>query len=192
MIVETEKIPALALEVGDIGAVKGSGPLGFAARNLFTPYTDRYHHFIVWWKTADGDWVILESINKGLAVGRLSMYAGSDVKFYRATNLDERTRERACEELTEYGRSPYDWLLYLRLAAYVIRTEVGLLRSERRLRRIDASEIPYNADSWLICTEAIVTAYRLVGWSLVPDGVMPLPSAIEQARLDGLIKEVLS
>ena len=190
MIIDKSNVPAL--EAGDIGGVKGRGPLGFAARSLFTPYTDRYHHFLVWWKTADGDYVILESINKGLAVGRLSMYDGSDVKFYRATNLDARTRERACEELTEYGRSRYDWLLYVRLAAFVIGTEVKLFKAERRLRKIRADEMTYQGDGWLICTEAIVTAYRLVGWSLVPEGVVPLPCAIEQARLDGIIKEVLS
>ena len=179
------------LEPGDIGAVKGTGVLGYASRNIFVPKTDRYHHFIIWWKTVDNDWVILESVNKGLAVGRLSMYTGKDVKFYRAVNLDANTRERACEEITEYGRSPYDWLLYVRLLPAVLRAEVACLMAEGRIRRISADEIPYNNDSWLICTEAVVTAYRLVGWSLVPDGVMPLPSAIEQARIDGLIKEVL-
>lgn len=188
MIMQNGK--ALELEPGDIGAVKGNGPLGFAAENLFTPKTDRYHHFLVWWKTKDGDWVILESINKGLAVGRLSMYNGKDVKFYRAVNLDADTRERACEELTEYGRSRYDWMLYLRLAAFVIGTELKLFKAERRFRKLDASEMAYSEDGWLICTEAIVTAYRLVGWSLVPEGVIPLPCAIEQARIDGLIKEV--
>ena len=190
MIIQNGRV--MDLEPGDIGAVKGNGPLGLAARGLFAPYTDRYHHFLVWWKTADGDYVILESINKGLAVGRLSMYNGADVKFYRAVNLDARTRERACEELTEYGRSRYDWLLYLRLAAFVIGTEARLLKAEGRFRKIQASEMKYNEDGWLICTEAVVTAYRLVGWSLVPEGVVPLPCAIEQARLDGIIKEVLS
>jgi hypothetical protein len=189
MIIDKSCISRLELEPADIGAVRGGGPAGFASRNLFVPRTDRFHHFLVWMKR-DGDYIILESIGKGLSVGRLSMYSGKDVRFYRAGTLDLATRRRACEELTEYGRSRYDWALYLRLAWDIAEMEARIVRSGQAPRRLSAEELPYRDDAALVCTEAVVTAFRLVNWSLVPRGVLPLPSAIEQARLSGLLKEV--
>jgi len=190
MIVTKDAIRRLCLEAGDIGAAKGRGPLGYAVRKVFAPETDRFHHFLIWTRLED-DYIILESVNKGLAVGRLSMYVGQDVRFYRAVNLDPDTRARACDELTSYGRSPYDWALCLRLLRNVIKAELGIIWSEHRMRKIHACELPYREDGWLVCTEAVVLAYRLVDWALVPAGVAGLPSAIEQARLDGLIGEVM-
>ena len=185
MTLDKVNICNLNLEPGDIGAIGERLPVGW----LFSPETDRFHHFLVW-RRVPGDWIILESISKGLAVGRLSMYAGKDVKFYRAECLDAATRARACDELTRYGRSPYDWLLCIRIAWHIAAAEWAALRAGHWLRRIRAEELAVCDDSWLVCTEAVVVAYKLVGWSLVPDGVLPLPCAIEQARLDGLIREV--
>ncbi|MBU2249832.1 MAG: hypothetical protein KKD77_24000 [Gammaproteobacteria bacterium] len=189
MILDKSGIVALELEPADIIRVKGNGPMSLLAHSIFAPYTDRHHHALVWSKSGD-DYIILESVSKGLAVGRLSMYAGADVTFYRAVNLDFATRERACDELTRYGRAPYDYALYIRLVRNIIKAELSILRSGRWFRKLHAYELPYREDGWLVCTEAVALAFRLVNWSLVPDGVMALPSAIEQASLDGLIREV--
>jgi len=189
MIIDKATIKDMGLEPADIIRVKGTGTFGLLARSVFVPWTDRHHHALVWRKSGD-DYIILESVNKGLAVGRLSMYAGSDVTFYRAVSLDFATRERACEELTRYGRAPYDYALYIRLVRNIIKAELGVLRSGHWFRKLHAYELPYGEDGWLVCTEAVALAFRLVNWSLVPDGVMALPSAIEQASLDGLIREV--
>ena len=189
MIIDKTTIRDLDLEPADIIRVKSTGTFGLLARSIFVPWTDRHHHALVWKRSGD-DYIILESVNKGLAVGRLSMYVGSDITFYRAVNLDFATRERACEELTRYGRAPYDYALYIRLVRNIIKAELSILRSGHWLRKLHAYELPYREDGWLVCTEAVALAFRLVNWSLVPDGVMALPSAIEQASLDGLIREV--
>jgi len=189
MIVDSDRIRELGLEPADIIAVKGRGLFGSLAKAVFAPVTDRYHHALIWQRTYN-DFIILESVSKGLAVGRLSMYGGQDVKFYRAVNLDLETRERACDELTGYGRAPYDWALYARLLRNVVKAELNIIKSGHAPRRLHAHELPYREDGWLICTEAVALAFRLVGWALVPDGVMALPSTIEQARLDGLVREL--
>jgi len=189
MIIDKASIATLELEPADIIRVKGNGLFSLLARSVFVPHTDRHHHALVW-KKSGNDYIILESVGKGLAVGRLSMYDKQDVTFYRAVSLDLATRERACEELTRYGRAPYDYALYARLVRNIIRAELSILRSGHWLRKLHAYELPYREDGWLVCTEAVALAFRLVNWSLVPDGVMALPSAIEQASLDGLIREV--
>ncbi len=79
------------LQIGDIFATKGGGITGWASRNLFTPYTDRFHHGILWKHLGGGDFIILESISKGIAVGRLSWYRGKNIEFYRV-NVDEDLR----------------------------------------------------------------------------------------------------
>jgi len=60
------------LQPGDIFAVKGKGIIGKLSSKLMAPPTDRFHFGLVWEK-ADKDHIILESIAKGIAVGRLSM-----------------------------------------------------------------------------------------------------------------------
>ena len=184
-------INRLNLEPGDIAAVKGHGLLARLSRAVFSPDTDRYHHFLIWKKCTDGeDYIILESVAKGLAVGRLSMYEDQDIRFYRAVNLDRDTRNQACEELTRSGRAPYDWMVYFNLPWEAAKAEARILLGGRLPRKLTAAEVNCCEDSWLICTEAVALAYKLANWSLVPDGIMALPSAIEQARLDGVIQEI--
>jgi hypothetical protein len=178
----------LELQTGDIGAVKGRGILGFLHQKLFTPETDRYHYFIIW-RRLRKDWIILESLSdKGLAIGLLSFYEREDVKLYRV-NCPASLKKQAPLGLIEYGRCKYDRLLILKIIAGYLVALVRVIISERRLRRINAEELPYARNSALICTEAVDVAYLSVGVSIVGD-VVPLPSAFKQAELNGVIDEV--
>ncbi|TET42886.1 MAG: hypothetical protein E3J66_02805, partial [Dehalococcoidia bacterium] len=103
----------IELQTGDIFALKGHGLLGWLSRNLMEPVIGRYHFGIILQKWQD-DYLILESISKGLSIGRLSFYEGADIKFYRV-DCDEDLREAAPYELTRWGRSLYDYLLVAKL-----------------------------------------------------------------------------
>lgn len=178
------------LESGDIFAVKGRGITGWFARTLTAPETDRFHFGLVWEKV-DDDYLILESISKGIAVGRLSFYEGKDVKFYRADCPAELSAQ-APIELTRWGRSRYDWLLIPKLIIQGFWLILKHLVTEGRFRRIRAEELSpiYTWDSRLLCTEAAWCGYNAVGVNIIPYGVPPMPSSFREAELQGRIKEV--
>lgn len=176
------------LEPGDIGAVKGTGALGWISRNLATPTTDRLHHFIVWGKM-DSDYLILESIgSKGLTMGKLSWYKDEDVIFYRV-NCDQVLRETAPCGLIDYGRSRYDYLLVLKVLVWALQAWVKML-IRGKLRKLSAEDFPYKPDRSLVCTEAVETAYLSVGVQVIDPGVLPLPSAFKESEMQGKIYRV--
>ena len=172
----------IELQPGDIFATKGSGFLSWLSRSLMAPETDRYHFGLIWEKAGD-DWVILESISKGLSVGRLSFYKGADIKFYRA-NCYQYLRGAAPLELTRWGRSLYDYLLITKLIVQ------GLWLLLWHRRRIKPEELTWSQDNALICTEAVDIAYDAVGVNVIPIHVCPTPSAFRQAELEGRISEI--
>jgi len=177
----------MKLEAGDIGEVKGVGTLPKLNAKLTEPHTDRFHFFLIWRKVGD-DWIILESIGKGIAVGRLSFYAGQDVKFYRV-NCPAYYRHRAPLELTKWGRSKYDYPLILSIIIQGLWTIFKNFIKCEGIHPIKAEDISWKHNSALVCTEAVDIAYLSVGVSLT-GGTVPLPSAFKQAELDGVMEEI--
>lgn len=176
------------LEPGDIFCTKGGGIVGWISRSLMAPPTDRFHYGLVWEKV-DGDYLILESISKGIAIGRLSFYEGGDIKFYRV-DCPKELREQAPIELTTWGRSLYDYLLFLKFAFQGIALFIKQLFTEGRFRRIRAEELTWVHNNSFLCTEAVDIAYDAVGVNIIPAETCPIPSAFKQAELDGRISEV--
>lgn len=177
------------LEPGDIGATKGAGILGWAVRNLISPSTDRFHFLILWKQLPDDDFIILESISKGIAIGKLSWYADRDVEFYRVT-CPAHLRHAAPIGLVDWGRSWYDYLLIPKILFGGLLAFFKILIKERRIRRLRAEDFPYGRDSALICTEGVDIAYDSVGVNLIPIGVIPIPNAFKQAQIDNKMKLV--
>ncbi|MBA7558635.1 hypothetical protein ES708_00239 [subsurface metagenome] len=170
------------LQSGDIFATKGHGLLGWLSRRLMEPETGRYHFGIILQKWQE-DYLILESMSKGLSVGRLSFYKGADIKFYRV-NCPRDLRVAAPFELTRWGRSLYDYLLVAKL---IIQGLWLLLWHRRRIR---PEELTWSQDNALLCSEAVDIAYDAVGVNIIPIHVCPTPSAFRQAELDGRIEEL--
>lgn len=173
---------------GDIFAVKGKGLLGWACRNLIKPSTDRVHFgmigdYIPW----DDDYVILESIGKGIAVGRLSFYDSKDIEIYRRTLPNwKELGKRAAAELTEAGRGKYDYLLILDLLIQ----SLGKLLTEWHLPPYDYDSFEYTYNDAFICTEAAAEGWRLAGFPLFPPYVVPMPAAFKQSLIDGNIEQI--
>lgn len=175
------------LQAGDIFAVKGEGFLGRLSSRLMAPPTDRFHFGLVWLK-ADDDYLILESIGKGIAVGRLSFYEGKDVRFYRV-DCPEELRTQAPVELTRWGRSKYDYSLILKIATQGLWLVIKHLVTGGKLRRIRAEELSWCHNNSFVCTEACDIGYLAVGVSIT-QGICPTPSAFRQAELEGRITEL--
>jgi len=176
------------LEPGDIFAVKGKGIIGWLASRLMTPETDRFHFGLIWQKVED-DYIILESIAKGIAVGRLSMYEGKDVKYYRVDCPPELAAQ-APVELTKWGRSHYDYLLIVKLVIQGLWLVFKHLVTEGKIRRIRAEELSWSQNDSPVCTEGVDIGFDAVGVNVIPIEVCPAPSAFMQAELDGRMAEL--
>lgn len=178
----------IELQAGDIFATKGEGIPGWLNSNLMAPETDRFHFGLVWQKAGD-DYLILESINKGIAVGRLSFYDGADIKFYRV-NCPKNLRAAAPVELTKWGRGLYDYFLIPKLVVQGIGLFIKQLFTEGRFRRIRPEELAWAQNNSFLCTEAVDIAYDSVGANIIPIDTCPTPSAFRQAELTGKIREI--
>ncbi|MBA7704024.1 hypothetical protein ES703_112822 [subsurface metagenome] len=172
----------------DIGATRGKGLLLWVSKNLIEPKTDRVHFFLIGdYLPWDDDYVILESIGKGIAVGRLSFYKPEEVEIYRVNigtdprwrDLQRQLRRRAAAELTRVGRARYDYILYLQLIAGALYL---LLRG--KLPPWRAKDFPYGRNKDYICTEAANAAWRAVGHPIIKPGEVPLPAGYKQALLE--------
>ncbi len=171
------------LEPGDIGATKSNNLLAWLQVALLKPETDRFHHFLIW-KPFGDEYLILESISKGLAVGKLGWYQGKDIKFYRV-NCPEELRFATPDSLIDWGRSRYDYWLILKIFFGAVVAWARILWKEHKVRKLRAEDLPYGVNSALICTEAVDVAYDAVGVNLIPPGVVPIPSAFKAAELEG-------
>jgi len=184
----------------DIGATRGSGPLLWVSQRLIEPKTDRIHFFVIGdYLPWDNDYVILESIGKGIAVGRLSFYKPEDVEIYRVflgqtpeqrlgklrTEEFHEVRKRAAAELTRVGRARYDYILIVQIAFGALTL---LLRG--KLPPWRPEQFPYGRDRKYICTEAANFCWRAVGHPIIPPGVVPLPAGFAQALQEGMIHKI--
>ncbi len=182
---------------GDVFGIKGRGISGWACRHLITPPTDRFHFGVVGdYLPWDDDYVILESIGKGIAVGRLSFYKPEDVEIYRVVlvgqtpdqrlgKLGTELRKRAAAELTRAGRARYDYILIAQIAFGALSL---LLRG--KLPPWRPEQFPYGRDRKYICTEAAAYCWRAVGHPIIPPGVVPLPAGFAQALQEGRIRKI--
>ena len=178
----------------DIGATRGKGPLLWFSQHLLEPKTDRIHFFTIGdYLPWDDDYVILESIGKGIAVGRLSFYKSENVEIYRVNlghgplvpKLASELRRRVAAELTRVGRARYDYILYIQLILGALSL---LLRG--KLPPWKPEQIPYGRNKAYICTEAARYGWLAVGHPIFPEGMAPTPSAFKQALIDGKMRKI--
>lgn len=186
MLIYPELYPA------DIGAVVGKGPLLWCSQNLLEPKTDRIHHLLIGdYLPWDDDYVILESIGKGIAVGRLSFYQPDDLEIYRVVLDNEGSpedldlRSRVAAELTRVGRARYDWMLYIQLGAGALSL---ICRGE--MPPYDPAQLPYGRNRAYICTEAANFGWRYHDHPIISKGVVPTPAGFKMALLEGRIRKV--
>ncbi|MFC1910463.1 hypothetical protein ACFLXC_04145 [Chloroflexota bacterium] len=175
-----------ALKPGDISGVRGKGIMPRLARRLFRPNTDLYHWFIIDYYIPDeGDYVIYESVAKGVTVGRLSFYQPEDLVIYRRRDVTPEQAKKAAAAVTRLGRARYDYCLYIKTFADVMR-----LVFSGKLPPWRAGDLRYSANSRYVCTEAAVWGWQQVGYPIVPPDVLPMGSSFLEAAEGGIIEQV--
>ena len=135
------------------------------------------------------DYEIKEAIASGIRDGRLSWYRGYEI--LRLGNEEAVAKgEMACAKYSRFGRSRYDFLLFAKILAGVIRAEVSVLIKEHRFRRLRCAEIPYARDDEFVCTETAYEISYLQGDPIVSPDVICLPPAVQEAVDSGRLVSV--
>lgn len=181
------------IEPGYIFSTPGRGIPGWASRTLTAPHTSRYHYGLIGdYISGEDDYTVLESVGKGIAVGRLSFYDVNILEIYRIVDPEIRKLGHlATLELTRYGRAKYDYLLLAKLLFGGLKLFCKQIWQEHRLRAINYWELPYTADSRFICTEAANEAWAMVGYPIKPNINGPaIPAAFQHALDIGFIEIV--
>lgn len=179
----------LFLPVGTVGFCKSSTMISMI-NAVTAPKTELGHCFLVWdYLPEENDYIILESLNKGITVSRMAKYRGKGIRFFDV-NCPPDLKQAAPVALTKWGESGYDWGLIIRLALVGFLLILKNLITELRLRRLRAEELPYNTNVSLVCTEAVQISYLAVGVPIIDPGIVPTPSTFEQAIKDGMLVEL--
>jgi len=146
------------------------------------PHTDVAHHMIVV-MPMPGDCAVLESdVPFGVRMGKLSWYLGRFIRVMRAP--DKTAARMAVYEAVSYGRHCYGYFTAF----------VWLLQAAKYFLTHGFAPVPYRYISdirckGVTCTELVARPYERY-CRLVPHGIAPTQSAIEQARLDGKLTTI--
>ncbi|MFA5429822.1 MAG: hypothetical protein WC329_01530 [Candidatus Omnitrophota bacterium] len=169
---------------GDGVGVQGSGLLPRLSENAVVPHTDLFHFLVIGdYIEEEDDYVILESLAKGTAVGRLSWYAESNYTVFRMNDPDYMVLgKRAAELASEFGRRHYDYMFYARLFAWA----AGYWTKELATghfppRPVTTDRIPYKSDRDFICIELYFAIWNLVGRRIRAHGCAPMPAEVINA-----------
>ena len=188
--IERDRLGRVIYRAGDGVGVYGSGPLDWLSENAVTPHTKLFHFFVIGdYIEEDDDYVILESIGKGTAVGRLSWYAGKQYTVFRMNDPDYVALGKlAAERASIFGRRHYDYALYLKLftwAAGYWTKELATGHFPPRAVRTD--QIPYKTDHDFICIELYFAIWNLVGRRIRAHGHAPMPAEVINAVKRGTL-----
>lgn len=180
-IVERDNLGRVRYYPGDGVGVVGGGPIGTISEKAIVPHTNLYHFFVIGdYIEEDDDYVILESIGKGTAVGRLSWYATKRYTVFRMNDPDfVRLGKLATERASEYGRRRYDYALYLKLFTWALGYwSKELATGHWPPRPVTPDMIPYKTDRDFICIELYFAIWNLVGRRIRAHGHAPVPAEV--------------
>lgn len=189
-IIERDRLGRVRYYPGDGVGVQGGPPLGTISEKAIVPHTDLYHFFVIGdYIESEDDYVILESIGKGTAVGRLSWYAGKRYTVFRMNDPDfVRLGKLATELASRYGRRHYDYGLYMKLftwaAGYWAKE---ILTGHIPPRPVTTDMIPYKTDRDFICIELYFEVWKLVGRRIRLHGCAPVPAEVINAVNRGVL-----
>jgi len=177
---------------GDIVGVKAKGGIiPWLSKNAIVPQTDLFHFLLIGDQVGD-DYEILESIGKGVAVGRLSWYKDREYTVFRVNTPNSLALgEKVMRFASKFGRHSYDWKLYVRIFAWALGywlKEIAKLHFPPR--PVYPTMIPYKSDQDFICIELVFEAWRNVlpgngGVRIREHGHAPVPAEMILAQERG-------
>lgn len=177
---ETEKDSRgrIIYAAGDIVGIYGKGLFQRLSAIAVIPET-RYFHFLLIgdYIVEEDDYVTLESIGKGVAVGRLSWYSDRKYLVYRVNRSDfAALGKRAAQLASKFGRHKYDYLLIGRMTIFALGYILKEIFTGHIPRPVSPEQIPYKSDRAFICTELVFETWEIVGVYLRALGHAPMPA----------------
>lgn len=168
---------------GDTVGVEG-GFLASLAYYIFEPQTHLFHFLTVRSRLEEeDDYEIIEMLNRGCEIGRLSWYAGRYYVVFRpADPAAMPLGKKAAKYASKFGRRSYDYSLFLRLPADLLSCWFWQLVKEHRLRRIRPSELKLAANAAFVCTELPVNIWNEVCLRLLMANDAALPCGYVDAE----------
>ncbi len=125
----------------------------------------------------DKDYVILESINKGVAIGYLSFYQGCEIAIYRYKGITEEQQQEIRHSAKTRGRWRYDFLV-----PFKVLKRVGFKKFFELLVQFWSKsyplKIPHIKDSYVVCSELVQEAYSFAEIPLISDEYILVPDQI--------------
>ncbi len=177
---------------GDIVGVVGKGIIPWLSKNAIVPQTDLFHFLLIGDRVGTKDYEVLESIGKGVAVGRLSWYKDRRYIVFRVNHEDSECMGTAAfVAASVFGRRKYDWKLYARIFAWAL----GYWLKEIATFHIPPlpvypNMIPYKTDQDFVCIELVFEAWKQVGFRIREHGHAPVPAEIILAQERGDLKRI--
>ncbi len=174
---------------GDIVGVESKGLIGRLSHAAITPQTRLYHFLLIGdYIQDDDDYEILESIGRGVSIGRLSWYAGNRYDVFRVNLPNAGPLGRlAIERASAFGRMGYDYSLFLRFAGDAIRHSWNHLIKDHTIPRMEPRDFCLTKDRAFICTEFVVASWDLVGVPVIAIQDAPVPAAFIRSAQAGRI-----
>ena len=187
------------IQPGDIVGIRepGVSDWGLKIINFFmTPKNDLLHYAIVsHYNERLNDWILIESIGKGVTFQLLKSWylkRKSTIVIFRVVDATLSQRMKALSNVYLYANKKFDYKLIVKLVCwYVGHFFNQLFHLKNPIHKIKASDFPYyKSDEDFFCTELAVRPYADEGIYVIPRDVLPLPSSLKEAEVNGIIKMV--
>jgi len=174
---------------GDIVGVEGHGTFQSLSYAAIEPQTRLYHFLLIGpYIASEDDYMVLESIGKGVAIGRLSWYSAETYEVFRVNHRGAaRLGAEAFEKASKFGRMNYDYLLFLKFFADAAGHSWSHLIREGRIPRMTPADFHLVENASFICTEFVVATWDLVNVHVIDPGDAAIPAAFILASRSGRI-----
>ncbi len=171
----------MKLEPGDIVLIHNRG---FSWLRLITGLY--WNHVLLVDEPSNGDYGIIESIAKGIALGFLSFYKNCEILVLRYRDITTTQQQQLRHAARHFGRCHYDFWLPFRVIK-----KVGFIGTIRLVIKLWNKQypipIPHDSESYLVCSELVQEVYSAVGLPLTSNNFTLTPDEIETCE-DKLVK----
>jgi hypothetical protein len=160
------------------------------SRAFFYPHTWYYHTAILGeYIPEERDYEILESINQGVRLGRLSFYKDRIFRLYWPTGVNQGIGRDIKIRASKFGRVNYDWLFYFDIAIAFIKVQINNLKVYHRFFSARPDELHVNRHVNFVCTRFSEEFWSLYNADVpFPQTWAPLPAAYEKAVEEGKLE----
>lgn len=179
------------LNPGYICAVS-QGILGKLENALVVPRTELDHFFMLYhYDFLADDWIIIESIAKGVSIGWLSWYTKlTPVHIYRPNDRDsDNICLLAATNAIAYGRRYYDFPTMARVA-YITLHEIFKQLMKGKRPWVSYTCYPAVKDNAVICTELVAQSFRKAGYNVFNPYCLANPPNFISCLVEGIVEEV--